>query len=191
MILGIAGSRPQWFGHGRKDKKEHKRIKASISDRIVSFDPDVLITTMMPGPGLWAAEIAHQNKVPFKAIIPYSSHDQRWEPVVRQKYQYLIGKAEQVIEVDRQKGYISRWTSPGLYGTGKFSNQMKYLARSVGLEDTFIIVASPIQFDPLMLMLSEALFGQKGLSNLYHLSVTSYSIALNRLGKPLMEDLPF
>jgi uncharacterized phage-like protein YoqJ len=141
MKLAVFGHRPQKLG-GFTNHKAHKRVKKLIEERISKHEPDVVYVGMSLGVPMWTAEICAKHKIPFIAAIPFKGHDLKWPQHLRDHYNALLRKAAQVIEVDREHGYISGMVAPGTYSAMKMKMRNNWIVDQLQEDDVLLAITT-------------------------------------------------
>lgn len=134
MKIVVTGHRPQKLG-GFNNKKAHTRIYSEMQQMIGTLAPHVLYTGMALGVDQWAAQICLYYNIPFIAAVPFAGQDLKWPQASRERYRALIRKAAQVVEVDRQPGYISERVPPGIYHATKLFTRNRWMVDQLDNEN--------------------------------------------------------
>lgn len=100
ITVGFTGHRPQRL----KDSKDV--IYNKIKDKLIKQKPDQCISGMALGFDTWAAEACIELNIPFIAAVPFDGQDKVWGKTDKEKYQYLLDKAKEVIIVS-EGGYAA------------------------------------------------------------------------------------
>ncbi len=140
MKIVITGHRPQSLG-GFKAYTLHSRIKKVMKDYIVENKPEVVITGMALGVDQWAAQICEKAKIPFIAAVPFKQQSVRWPQNSVSEYNRLLKKAENIIYVDREIGYVKG--QPDIYKKDKLFNRNKWMVDQMEQYDVLLAVLRP------------------------------------------------
>lgn len=190
MQMVVSGHRPQKLG-GFGAHKLHKLIKTEIRREIKDLRPDIIIIGMALGTDQWVAEVAIDEDIPFIATLPFAGQDRKWIPRAREHYHWLLSKAARTIEVDREAGYISAETAPGVYHPSKMTTRNRWMVDRLKDGDVFLCVfrggVTGGTADCLRRLYTEK--NEKDL--LIRVTVINPETLGNKASNPIYEDAPF
>ena len=171
-----------------RNKAEHAKtdtrgwLKQEISKK------NVVYTSLLPGPETEAAEIALNLKIPYIAVIPYKDKYKRWPRSVQNKYLRLLKKSVRVVYVDRELEYISDLYPPDKPGTGKTTDQVRWLVSKIHAYPGITHIVTYISgFHSLKARALEGLLNDSSLSGKWHLTQRTHLQIID----PDDDDLPF
>lgn len=98
LVLGITGHRPDKLG-GYGPSALQAAVKVALMHELVRLRPTSIIAGMALGVDQWAAEIAHQLKIPFIAAVPCAGQDRLWPETSRAWYRHLLLLAAETVIV--------------------------------------------------------------------------------------------
>ena len=140
MRLLVCGHRLQKLGRGISDHSFHAKVKKALQECVLLKEPDLVYTGMAIGTDQWAAEICVDHNIPFIAAVPFKEQYTRWPKKVQDHYHFLLKRATEVIQVDRQLGYINLRMKPGKYASSKLFNRNKWMVQQLTDGDSVIAV---------------------------------------------------
>lgn len=127
MKVVVSGHRPQSLGRGWSDTKFHNKVRIALWDHLDVAKPDLLITGMALGVDYWAAEWCVRKGTPFIAAVPFKDQHLKWSPRVQADYNRMLKKADLVVLVDREPGYIDSRIPPDVYSSGKMQTRNRWM----------------------------------------------------------------
>lgn len=139
MKMMITGHRPQKLG-GFRNFKLFVKIKEEIRKVMSEQNPDIFISGMALLSDQLGAEVAIDLHIPFIAAIPCEGQELRWPSQAIQHYQWLLSKADSVVYVDRELGYISNKVPPGVYHRSKMMTRNQWMVDQLGKDGEAIAV---------------------------------------------------
>jgi len=129
MLVAVTGHRPQNLPGGFKNKALHQiirgRFKVFLEQR--QSRVEIVYTGMALGFDQWAAEICIDLNIPFVAALPCKGQDRYWPTKSQERYKWLLSKAMEIVQVDRQDGYISTEVPPDVYHPNKMIVRNKWM----------------------------------------------------------------
>ena len=149
---------------------------------------NVIYTSLLRGPVTEASEIALDLKIPFIAAIPYKKRHTSWPRKTRNRYLHLLKKAARIVYIDRQPGYISDLYPPDVPGTGKTTDQIRWLVDKIHkYPGTTHVVTYVSGFYSLKNRTLQGLLNDSQLAGKWHLTQRTHLQIID----PEEDDLPF
>jgi uncharacterized phage-like protein YoqJ len=99
MKITFLGHRQQDLG-GFEENQLQKAIKAQIETTLLSLNKPILLTSMMLGIEMWAAEIAHKHGISYHVYVPFDNFHARWPFPTRKLYSELLKHAKKKVIID-------------------------------------------------------------------------------------------
>jgi uncharacterized phage-like protein YoqJ len=104
MIVAFTGHRPDKLGGYKLPNSTYLRVCQKIDAKLKELKPEKVISGMALGIDQWAAFIAHKQKIPFIAAVPFFNQECKWPQSSQETYRKLIKLAVEIVIVS-EGGY--------------------------------------------------------------------------------------
>ena len=121
-IYAATGHRPQSIPNYNFD-----RLVQLANSTLQRLQPDKVITGMALGWDLAIAQAACNLSLPCIAAVPFSHQDCKWQDAERALWERLIFLADEVVYVDKRKGYTTKNCEVGAYHVSKLHKRNKWM----------------------------------------------------------------
>lgn len=97
QALAFTGHRPDKLGGYGQDNPQREWIKAGITHIITRIVyPEMIIVGGALGVDTWAAEVAHELRIPFVVAVPFKGQESRWPQASQDYYRMMLQHAAEI-----------------------------------------------------------------------------------------------